>query len=143
MHISKKETIIQGIKFTLFSASAGLIEVLSFTLLFEVFKVHYQVSYFIALVLSVLYNFTLNRTFTFKSTANVPLAMLKIGTYYAIFTPLSTWWFDPLVKLGINEYIVLGMTLLANFFSEFLVYRFIVFGKTINTRSRAHQSESV
>lgn len=63
--------------------------------------------------------------------------MMKVGIYYVIFTPLSTWWFDPLVKLGINEYIVLGMTLLANFFSEFLVYRFIVFGKTINTSSRA------
>ncbi|MFA5699197.1 MAG: GtrA family protein [Sphaerochaeta sp.] len=140
--MSKKETIIQGVKFTLFSASAGIIEVLSFTLLFEVLKIHYQVSYFIALVLSVLYNFTLNRTFTFKSTANVPLAMMKIGIYYAIFTPLSTWWFDPLVKLGLNEYIVLALTLLANFFSEFLVYRFVVFGKTMNTSKRA-QHEAV
>ena len=84
----KNENLIQMTKFLLFSISAGVIQVISFTLLYEVAKYVYWPSYLIALILSVIWNFTLNRKFTFKSAANVPVAMTKIAIYYAIFTPL-------------------------------------------------------
>lgn len=125
------------VKFVLFSASAGIIQVITFTLCFEFAHFPNRLSYVTALVLSVLYNFTLNREFTFKSAANVPRAMLLVALYYAIFTPLSTWWVDPLVSLGLNEYLVLIMTMVVNLGSEFLNYRFIVYRKSMNTNKRA------
>ena len=82
---------IRVLKFVLFSASAGLIEMGAFALLNETLHWDYWLSYLIALVLSVLWNFTLNRKFTFRSAANVPVAMLKVAAYYAVFTPLSSW----------------------------------------------------
>ena len=103
----KNENLRQMIKFLLFSMSAGLIQVLTFTLLFEIAGFIYWPSYLIALILSVIWNFTLNRKFTFKSSANVPVAMTKIAIYYLIFTPLSTWWGDALTNINWNEYLVL------------------------------------
>ena len=94
----------------------------------------YWVSYLAALVLSVLWNFTLNRKFTFQSANNIPVAMLKVAAFYMVFTPLSTWWTAVLTeKAGINEYIVLALTMLVNFVTEYLYQRFIVFGKSIDT----------
>ncbi|MGI6432395.1 MAG: GtrA family protein [Sphaerochaetaceae bacterium] len=134
--LTPRQNILQALKFTLFSASAGLIEVVSFTLFFELFHWPNRFSYFTALVLSVLYNFTVNRSFTFQSAANVPKAMALVAAYYAVFTPLSTWWVDPLVQLGINAYVVLLGTMLINFVSEFLFYRFVVYRTSINTNRR-------
>ncbi|XMB72081.1 GtrA family protein [Mycoplasmatota bacterium WC30] len=131
--LTKRDNWIHIIKFTLFSASAGAIQALSFTLLFEVLAMKESIAYFIALVLSVLWNFTLNRKFTFKSAANVPKAMFKVACYYAVFTPLSTWWFDALANIGWNEYVILGGTMLINFVSEFLFTRFVVYHNDINT----------
>ena len=130
-----KKELLRTLKFTLFSASAGIIQVLSFTLLNEILHLEYWFSYLIALVLSVLWNFTLNRKFTFKSAANVPIAMLKVAGYYAVFTPLSTWWTDVLTgeSVGWNEYIVLALTMLVNFTTEYLDDRFFVFNKSIDT----------
>ena len=130
-----KKEIIRVVKFTLFSASAGLIELGSFTLFNEVLHLKYWLSYLIALVLSVLWNFTLNRKFTFKSAANVPVAMLKVAAYYAVFTPLSTaleHWFT--MSLGWNEYLATAVNMLLNFATEFLYQRFFVFGKTLDSR---------
>ena len=123
------------LKFVLFSISAGLIEIGAFTLLNEVFHLPYWVSYLVALVLSVLWNFTLNRRFTFKSAANVPVAMLKVAAYYAVFTPLSTGlehWYT--ATLGWNEYLATAANMLLNFVTEFLYQRFFVFGKTLDSR---------
>ena len=119
--------------FTLFSVSAGIVEIGSFTLMNEVFRWDYWVSYLIALVLSVLWNFTLNRKFTFKSAANVPIAMLKVAAYYAVFTPLSTLLEHYLTGIGWNEYLVTGINMLINFVTEFLYQRFFVFGKSVDT----------
>ena len=83
-HLSKKENTAQVIKFTLFSISAGIIETLSFTLLNEVFHLPYMPCYLTALILSVIWNFTLNREFTFKSANNVPLAMLKVACFHLV-----------------------------------------------------------
>ena len=130
------------VKFTLFSISAGLIEMGAFALLNELLHLPYWASYLAALVLSVLWNFTLNRKFTFHSAANVPLAMLKVAAYYAVFTPLSTWLEHRLTEgLGWNEYLVTGINMVLNFVTEFLYQRFFVFGKTIDTKT-AEKKES-
>ena len=130
------------IKFALFSASAGLIELGTFTLLNEVFHLPYWVSYLIALVLSVLWNFTLNRKFTFQSAANVPEAMLKVAAYYAVFIPVTTWLEHFLTtSLGWNEYLVTALNMILNFSTEFLYQRFFVFGSSIDTNERAVKEE--
>ena len=133
---------IRVIKFTLFSASAGLIELGSFALLNELLHLPYWVSYIIALVLSVIWNFTLNREFTFKSAANVPVAMFKVACYYAVFTPLSGWLEHFLtMSLGWNEYAATICNMLLNFVTEFLYQRFFVFGKSIDTNERVKEKE--
>ena len=138
-HLSKKENTAQVIKFTLFSISAGIIETLAFTLLNEVFHLPYMPCYLTALILSVLWNFTLNREFTFKSANNVPLAMIKVACFYLVFTPLSTWWGTALTNAGWNEYIVLFGTMAVNLTTEFLYDRFFVFRGTMNTNKRAQK----
>ena len=130
---NRKKELIRAVKFTLFSISAGIIQVLSFTLMNEVFACSYRVCYFTALVLSVLWNFTLNRNITFRSASNVPIAMLKVAGFYLVFTPLSTWAGGALTEFGWNEYLVLALTMITNFVTEFLFDRFIVFGDSIDT----------
>lgn len=126
--------LIRTIKFTLFSASAGLIEIGSFALLNELTQLPYWPCYLTALLLSVLWNFTLNRKFTFKSAANVPLAMIKVLCYYAVFTPASTVLGNHLVQnLMWNEYIVTALNMILNFVTEYLFDRFVVFGSSIDT----------
>ena len=126
------------IKFVLFSASAGIIEIVSFTLLTELTPWTYWPCYLIALVLSVLWNFTLNRRFTFRSANNVPLAMLLVALYYAVFTPLSTWLGSYLAEtLGWNEYLVTVINMLLNFVTEFLYDTFVVFRGSIDTNDLA------
>ena len=98
----KKNTLIQAVKFTLFSASAGIIQVGSCALFLELFKWEYWVSYLLALLLSIIWNFTFNRRYTFKSAANVPVAMAKVLGFYLVFTPLSTWWTAVLTGDGIG-----------------------------------------
>lgn len=133
--LSKKENIWQGLKFTLFSASAGIIQTVVFTLMNELTHLPYWPSYLTALVLSVLWNFTLNRRYTFKSAANVPIAMLKVFGYYCVFTPVTTVLGNYLVeRLGWLEYLVLAGTLILNFVTEFLFCRFVVYRGSINTR---------
>ncbi len=123
------------IKFTLFSVSAGLVEMGAFALLNELTPWPYWPCYLIALILSVVWNFTFNRRFTFRSTANYTTAMLKVFAFYLIFTPLTTWLGNYLAEdLGWNEYLVTGINLLLNFSTEFLYQRFYVFRKTIETR---------
>ena len=122
------------VKFTLFSISAGLVQMGSFALFNELLALPYWLSYLLALVLSVLWNFTFNRKFTFKSAANIPIAMLKVVAYYVVFTPLSTllehWYTE---GLGWNEYLATALNMLLNFVTEFLYQRFFVFGKTVDS----------
>jgi putative flippase GtrA len=134
--LTKKENIIQAVKFTLFSASAGLIEAGVFALLDSVLHFDYWPSYLIALVLSVVWNFTLNRNYTFKSAVNVPKAMSMVLGYYAVFTPLSTWLGQVWADAGGNHYLVLIVNMLANFVTEFTFDRFVVFRGTINTKQQ-------
>lgn len=121
------KSFIQMLKFTAFSVSAGVIQVLSFTLLNEIAKLSYWPAYLISLTLSVVWNFTFNRKFTFKSAANIPVAMAKVFGFYLIFTPLSTWLGALAEAKGVNEYIVLGVTMISNFLLEFLFCKFVVY----------------
>lgn len=139
--LTKKENVAQVIKFAMFSVSAGIIQTLSFTVVNELTEWRYTPCYLIALTLSVLWNFTLNREFTFKSANNVPVAMIKVAIFYCIFTPLSTWWGAALTKAGWNEYIVLLGTMAVNLTTEFLYDRFFVFRGTMNTNKRAKKGK--
>ena len=137
---SKRTELLRTIKFTLFSISAGLIEILSFTLLERLTNWPYWPKYLIALVLSVLWNFTLNRHYTFRSAGNVPLAMLKVAGYYLVFTPLSTWLGEFLAgSLGWNEYLVTVINMILNFVTEYLFDRFVVFRTTLDTNALAEK----
>jgi len=131
--MKKSENVIHMIKFTLFSISAGLIQIGSFTLINETLDFPYWPAYLIALTLSVLWNFTLNRKFTFKSAANIPKAMFKVACYYLIFTPLSTLWGNALEGIGWNEYVILGGSMIINFVTEFLFTKYYVYRNNINT----------
>lgn len=123
------------IKFTLFSISAGIIEVLVFTLLNEGFHLTYWACYLPALIASVVWNFTLNRNFTFKSASNIPKAMALVFLFYAVFTPTSTIIGNYLAEtLHWNEYLVTGLNMASNLILEYLWDRLVVFRKTIDTR---------
>ena len=133
---------LRFIKFALFSASAGLIELGAFTLLNELARWSYWPCYLIALLLSVLWNFTLNRKFTFKSANNVPKAMAMVLGYYAVFTPLSTIFGNWLVeRCGWNEYLVTIMNMLLNFVTEYLFDTFVVFRGSMDTNDLAKKEE--
>lgn len=126
--------VLRTIKFVLFSASAGIIQMGSFALLNELAHLDYWVSYLIALVLSVLWNFTLNRKFTFKSAANVPKAMALVFAYYCVFTPLSTLLEHQLAGvMGWNEYLVTVINMVLNLITEFLWQRFVVYRGQLDT----------
>ena len=133
-----RSELTRSAKFVLFSISAGVVEIVVFTLLQELTNWDYWACYLPALVLSVIWNFTLNREFTFRSANNVPVAMLKVAAYYAVFTPLTTLLGDWLTKsCGWNEYLVTGLNMALNFVTEYLYDRYVVFGKSIDTNRRA------
>ena len=134
----KRKEVLRTVKFALFSVSAGVIQVGSFALFEEVLQLEHWLGYLLSLVLSVLWNFTLNRKFTFQSAANVPVAMLKVALFYLVFTPLSTWWTAQLTgpKFQWNEYLVLGLTMATNFIGEYLYQRFVVYGNSLDTAKK-------
>ena len=125
--MTKKQEIKQVILYTLIATSAGIIQAGSFALFEEVLNMPYWPSYLISLVLSILWNFTINRKYTFKSTSNLPRAMLLVALFYVIFTPLSTIIGDKLTAAGWNDYIVLALTMIVNLVTEFLYQKHIVF----------------
>lgn len=135
--MKKNSETVRMIKFVLFSASAGIIQMGSFALLNERTAWSYWPSYLIALLLSVVWNFTLNRKFTFKSAANVPAAMLKVLAYYAVFTPLSTLLGNYLAEsLMWNEYLVTIINMLLNMGTEYLFQRYLVYGKDVDNNEK-------
>lgn len=138
MDAGKKKEITRIVKFVLFSLSAGIIEMSSFALLNELTVWPYWPCYLIALTLSVTWNFTLNRNFTFKSASNVSVAMTKVAIFYCIFTPATTILGNYLAEdLLWNEYMVTGINMGLNITTEYLYYRFFVFRKTIDTKNLA------
>lgn len=138
--MSKKKEFWRVVKFTLFSASAGLIQAASIFLLETFTPLRSFLCYLIGLILSVLWNFTLNRKFTFQSASNVPVAMLKVAAYYAVFTPLSTFAVKYLTETrNWAPLFADGLSMITNFVTEFLYQRFFVFGKSIDTNDLAQK----
>lgn len=128
----EKKSILQALKFTLFSISAGIIQVGVFSLL-ELFIKDYWIPYLISLVFSILWNFTLNKKYTFRSAANVPVAMAKVFGFYLAFTPLSTYLGNLAEQYGVNDFLILAITMLSNFILEFLFCKFVVYRGKENT----------
>ena len=122
----KKKQTWQAVKFTLFSISAGIIQIGSFALL-EIFIKTYWIPYIISLLLSIVWNFTLNRRYTFKSAENVPVAMAKVLGFYLVFTPLSTWLGNLCEQGGVNDFLILAVTMVSNFVLEYLFCKFVVY----------------
>ena len=133
----KHKELLRTLKFVLFSISAGLIEIIAFSLLNELTGWSYWPCYLIALILSVLWNFTLNRRYTFQSASNVPVDMLKVFAFYCVFTPVSTIGGSYLADtLHWNEYLVTALNMVCNLTLEFLYDRFYVFRDSIDTREK-------
>lgn len=140
--MSRKE-LLRSLKFLLFSISAGIIEITAFSLLNELTRWSYWPCYLIALVLSVLWNFTLNRRYTFQSANNVPKAMALVFLFYCVFTPASTLLGSFLADtLGWNEYLVTVLNMAANFILEYLYDRLVVFRGTIDTNALAQKNKA-
>ena len=125
--------LFRAIKFTIISISAGIIQIGTFTLMYEVFKWIYWPSYLISLLLSVLWNFTINRKYTFKSANNVKVAMLLVLAFYVVFTPVSTILGSLAEGSGVNGFIVEIITMLSNFVLEFIYNRFVVYRNSCDT----------
>ena len=143
MRKEKNRELIRTVKFVLFSISAGVIQILSFALLNELMTWPYWPSYLISITLSVLWNFTLNRRFTFKSANNVPIAMAQTAAFYLVFTPLSTLLGNYLVEsLLWNEYLVTAINMVSNFVLEYLFQRFVVFRNSLDTNDLAKKEQN-
>ena len=137
----KGKELLRKIKFTLFSISAGIIEIVVFTLLTNITNWSYWACYLPALILSVIWNFILNREYTFKSNNNIPIAMIKVFIFYLIFTPLSTILGNYLAeRLHWNEYLVTGINMFLNFVLEYLYGMYIVFRGTIDKKEKKNAS---
>ena len=137
----KKKEFIRMSKFLIFSISAGVIEAAVFALLNELTELPYWPCYLSALILSVVWNFTLNRQFTFKAANNIPVAMVKVAVFYVIFTPITTVGGNYLVEtMGWNEYLVTAMNMVLNFATEYVYDRFFVFGKMIDTKVKDNEN---
>ncbi len=142
----------QAAKFTLFSISAGIIQIGTYTLFYEVLHWAPWLSYLVSLVLSVLWNFTFNRKYTFRSDADIRRSMLLVALFYLVFTPLSTWWTAALTgenpftgaaaaaDAPMNNYVVQIGTMLINFVTEFVYQRFVVYRKSIDTNDVARRA---
>lgn len=137
--LKSKESLVQAIKFTLLSLSAGLIEAGSFVLLERLTALSYDFKHVISIVLSVLWNFTLNRRYTFKSANNVPIGMIKVALFYVVFIPLTAWLGQMASNNNVNDYLIKIPTMLLNFVGEFLWWKFVVFRGTENTNKLAQE----
>lgn len=148
----KKHEAMQALKFTLFSISAGVIQIGTYTLFYEVFHWAPWLAYLVSLILSVLWNFTFNRKYTFRSDADIRKSMLLVALFYVVFTPLSTWWTAALTGENpftgaaaseqplVNNYLVQAGTMLINFVTEFLYQKFVVYRGTIDTNPQAEKA---
>ena len=144
---------LQALKFTLFSISAGIIQIGTYTLFYEVFHLAPWLAYLVSLILSVLWNFAFNRKYTFRSDADLKKSMLLVALFYLVFTPLSTWWTAALTGENpftgaaasseplVNNYLVQAGTMLINFVTEFLYQKFVVYRGTIDTNEQAKKEK--
>ncbi len=146
--MNDKKELMRMIKFTLFSISAGVIQIVTYTLFFELLHWAPWLAYLVSLILSVLWNYTFNRKYTFRSAADIKRSMLLVALFYVVFTPLSTWWTAALTGENpftgaaasseplVNNYIVQIGTMLVNFVLEFLWQRFVVFRNHVDDQKK-------
>lgn len=132
-----RQTGVQALKFTLLSLSAGIVELVVFVLLERFSSLSYDWMHVISITLSVIYNFTLNRRYTFRSANNVPIAMLKVALFYAIFIPVTAWLGQLAADAGVQDYLIKAVTMVLNFVLEFLWWKFVVFRGSENTNAIA------
>lgn len=138
---NKKRELIRVAKFIFFSLSAGLIEMGVFALLNELLRWSYWPCYLIGLTASVLWNFTLNRKFTFQSASNIPRAMALVLLFYCVFTPVTTLLGSYLADTLLwNEYLVTGLNMILNLTTEYLYDRLVVFRSSIDTGQKASKA---
>ena len=123
----KVKELIRAAKFTLISVSAGIIQIGSFTLFYEILEWKYWLAYLVSLLLSIIWNFTINRKVTFKSANNVPLAMAQLLGFYAVFTPVTMFGGQWVEGLGVPGLVVEAVTMILNFVLEFLFCRFVIY----------------
>ncbi len=146
MDKAKKKELLRALKFLAFSVSAGAIQMISFTILDLIFPepIYYVMKSYISLTLSVLWNFTFNRKFTFKSASNVKIAMLKTLGYYVVFAPLSIHLGDIYLvqTLGWNQILIQAITMVVNFVTEFLFQRFFVFKNSLDTLEKKKDEDT-
>lgn len=134
----KNQTTKEAIKFTLFSISAGIIQITSFTILELTTSFSYWPSYLISVVLSVLWNFTFNRKYTFYGTNNVYKAMMLTLLFYVFFIPITTIGGNILEKdYSWNGFVIIGLTMLLNFVLEFIYTKYVVYYKNEKTNEEA------
>ena len=129
----KIKELIRAAKFLVISISAGVIQIGSFTLFYELFKWQYWLAYLVSLLLSIIWNFTINRKVTFKSANNVKLAMLQLLGFYAVFTPTTMLLGQWVEGLGVHGLIVEVVTMILNFVLEFLFCRFVIYRDSCDT----------
>ena len=134
--MKKNKEIFRAIKFTLFSISAGIIQIGLFTLLNELLHLDYWGSYIISLLASIIWNFTINRKVTFKSSNNITKSMILILLFYVVFTPISTILGEIAENNKVNEYIILIVTMISNFVLEYLFTRFVVYRNSCDTAKK-------
>lgn len=150
---TKQHEAWQALKFTLFSVSAGIVQIGTYTLFYEVFHWAPWLAYLVSLILSVLWNYTFNRRYTFRSDANVGRSMALVALFYLVFTPLSTWWTAALTGENpftaaeaqpgaMNNYVVQAGTMLINFVTEFLYQKFVVYRGSIDTNDVARKDRN-
>ncbi len=135
--MKNKKEIVRVIKFTLISISAGVIQIGSFALFNDVFRWNYWLGYLTSLLLSILWNFTINRSYTFKSSNDIAKSMVLVLLFYAVFTPASTVLGNLATDKGANEYLVLAITMILNFVLEFLYTRFFVYRNSCDTKQES------
>ena len=131
--MNDKKEFFRALKFTILSISAGIIQIALFALLNELLHFDYWVSYITSLLASIIWNFTINRKVTFKSSNNVTKSMLLVLFFYAVFTPASTILGNLAETNNVNEYIILAVTMISNFVLEYIYTRFIVYRNSCDT----------
>lgn len=127
-----KQQFFQFLKFLAFSLSAGVIQIVTFELLYTVIGwKSWWATYLISIILSVVWNFTFNRKFTFKAATNVPVSMVLALLFYVPFIPLSVFGGNALEGIGWNGTLVTLMMMVINFLGEFVWDKFIVFNEKV------------
>lgn len=136
---TKVKEFLRAVKFLLFSISAGVIQFGVFALLNEVFHLSFWVSHIPAVLLSVLWNFTFNRKFTFRSSNNVKISMLLVLAFYVVFTPASVFFGDWLESVGWDGLLVEALMMVINFVLEFLYCTFVVYRNSIDSAVKSDE----